>query len=110
NLAPIFGLIAAAALLIDYVMTVAVSTSSALDQIFSIAPSLGDLRVEIGLLSIALITPGNLRGLRERRNIFAIPTYVFVGLALVIVASGLYHIVLGQAGPLPRQPNAVPLG
>src|SRR3954454_20360079 len=62
NLAPIFGLIAAAALLIDYVMTVAVSTSSALDQIFSIAPSLGDLRVEIGLLSIALITVANLRG------------------------------------------------
>jgi amino acid transporter len=110
NLAPIFGLIAAAALLIDYVMTVAVSTSSALDQIFTIAPSLGVLRVEIGLVSIALITLGNLRGLRESGNIFAIPTYVFVGLALVIVASGVYHIVLGQAQPLARQPNAVPPG
>ncbi len=108
NLAPIFGLIAAAALLIDYVMTVAVSTSSALDQIFSIAPGYSDLRVEIGLLSITLITIANLRGLRESGNIFAIPTYVFAGLALTIVASGLFHIVTGQAQALPHQANALP--
>ncbi len=105
NLAPIFGLIAAGALLIDYVMTVAVSTSSALDQIFSIAPNLGDLRVEIGLLSIFLIMVANLRGLRESGNIFAVPTYVFTGLALLIVASGAYHILIGEAHPLPRQAN-----
>jgi len=110
NLAPIFGLIAAGALLIDYVMTVAVSTSSALDQIFSIAPNLAELRVEIGLLSIFLIMVANLRGLRESGNIFAVPTYVFTGLALMIVASGLYHIVTGEAHPLPRQPNPQPFG
>ena len=110
NLAPVFGLIAAAALLIDYVMTVAVSTSSALDQIFSIAPNLSDLRVEIGLLAILLVTVANLRGLRESGNIFAVPTYLFVGLALVIVGVGVYHIATGEAQPLPRQPNAVPFG
>jgi amino acid transporter len=110
NLAPIFGLIAAAALLIDYVMTVAVSTSSALDQIFSIAPDYAGLRVEIGLISIGLITIGNLRGLRESGNIFAVPTYLFIGLALTIVASGAFHIITGQAHPLPRQPNAEMLG
>jgi amino acid transporter len=108
NLAPIFGLIAAAALLIDYVMTVAVSTSSALDQIFSIVPQFADARVEIGLLSIFLITVANLRGLRESGNIFAIPTYVFAVLALTIVAAGLYHIVTGEAHALPRQPNFQP--
>jgi amino acid transporter len=108
NLAPIFGLIAAAALLIDYVMTVAVSTSSALDQIFSIAPSLDGLRVEIGLVSIALITIANLRGLRESGNIFALPTYAFVGLALTIVGVGLYRITTGEAAPLPHQSNAEP--
>jgi amino acid transporter len=110
NLAPIFGLIAAAALLIDYVMTVAVSTSSALDQIFSIVPDFADLRVEIGLLAIGLVMVANLRGLRESGNIFAVPTYLFIGLALTIVVAGVYHIAIGEAHALPRQPNAVPLG
>ena len=104
------GLIAAGALLIDYVMTVAVSTSSALDQIFSIAPGIAGLRVEIGILAIVLITIGNLRGLRESGNIFAIPTYVLPGPRDVIVVSGVIHIVAGEAHPLPRQPNAEPLG
>ncbi len=110
ELTPLLGLIAAAALLIDYVMTVSVSTSSAVDQLISIAPDLNGFRVEFALVSIALITIGNLRGLRESGNIFAVPTYLFVGLALTIVAVGAFHIVTGQAVPLPRQPEAVPLG
>jgi amino acid transporter len=110
ELTPMLGLIAAGALLIDYVMTVAVSTSSALDQIFSIAPGIAGLRVEIGILAIVLITIGNLRGLRESGNIFAIPTYVFLALAMSIVVSGVIHIVAGEAHPLPRQPNAEPIG
>ena len=59
------GLVAAAALLIDYVMTVAVSTSSAVEQLISINPDLNSFRIGIALASIALITIGNLRGLRE---------------------------------------------
>ena len=86
------------------------STSSAVDQLISIAPDLNGFRVEFALVSIALITIGNLRGLRESGNIFAVPTYLFVGLALTIVAVGAFHIVTGQAVPLPRQPEAVPLG
>ena len=65
ELTPLLGLIAAAALLIDYVMTVAVSTSSAVEQLVSIAPAIDAFRVEIGVLAIVLITIGNLRGLRE---------------------------------------------
>ena len=110
ELTPLLGLIAAAALLIDYVMTVAVSTSSAVDQLISIAPDLNAFRVEFAVLSISLITIANLRGLRESGNIFAVPTYLFVGLALSIVAIGVFHIVTGQAAPLPRQPEAVTLG
>ena len=110
ELTPLLGLIAAGALLIDYVMTVAVSTSSALDQIFSIAPSIASLRVEIGILAVVLITIGNLRGLRESGNIFAVPTYVFLALAMLIVVNGFIHIFTGEAHPLPRQPNAEPLG
>ena len=66
-------LIAASALLIDYVMTVAVSTSSAVEQIASAFPILYDERVLIGVGAIGLITIGNLRGLREAGNIFADP-------------------------------------
>ena len=62
ELTPLLGLVAAAALLIDYVMTVAVSTSSAVEQLISIAPDLNALRVAIALTSITLITIGNLRG------------------------------------------------
>ena len=79
NLAPIFGLIAAAALLIDYVMTVAVSTAAAVTQIQSVFPAAYDVRIEIAFVSIGLITIANLRGLRESGNIFAVPTYLFVG-------------------------------
>jgi len=110
ELTPILGLIAAAALLIDYVMTVAVSTSSALDQLASLAPATGPFKVHIAVMVITLITIANLRGLRESGNIFAVPTYVFVTLALGIVGIGVARIVTGQVTPLPPQPNAVPLG
>jgi amino acid transporter len=110
NLAPIFGLIAAAALLIDYVMTVAVSTAAAIAQIQSVIPQAFDVRIEIAFLSIALITIANLRGLRESGNIFAVPTYLFVGLALAIVAIGAFRMITGTVGPIPPEPDAVPFG
>jgi len=110
ELTPLLGLVAAAALLIDYVMTVAVSTASAVEQLISIAPELNTLRVAIALTSIALITVANLRGLRESGNIFAIPTYLFVSLALLIVAIGGFRIVTGQAAPVPPQDEAMHLG
>ena len=101
NLAPVFGLIAAAALLIDYVMTVAVSTAAAIAQIQSVFPAAYDIRIEIAFVSISLITIANLRGLRESGNIFAVPTYLFVGLALAIVAIGAFRIATGTAAPDP---------
>jgi amino acid transporter len=110
NLAPIFGLIAAAALLIDYVMTVSVSTASAIAQIQSVLPAAYEFRIEIAFASISLITVANLRGLRESGNIFAVPTYLFVGLALLIVAIGGWQVLTGTAEPVPPQPTAVPFG
>ena len=110
NLAPIFGLIAAAALLIDYVMTVAVSTASAIAQIQSVIPVVYDFRIEVAFVSISLITVANLRGLRESGNIFAVPTYLFIGLALAIVAIGVVRIASGTAAPIPPEPDAVPFG
>jgi amino acid transporter len=110
NLAPIFGLIAAASLLIDYVMTVAVSTASAIAQIQSVIPAAYDYRIEIAFVSISLITIANLRGLRESGNIFAVPTYLFVFLALGVVAIGAARIIGGTVTPYPTQPTAVPFG
>lgn len=110
ELRPILGLVAAAALFIDYVMTVAVSTSAALDQLASLVPSAGAFKVAIAVAVIAAMTVANLRGLRESGNIFAVPTYAFVILALGVVVVGLLHIVSGSAVPLPRQPDAVTLG
>ena len=100
NLSQLLGLVAAAALLIDYVMTVAVSTASAIEQIQSVIPQVYDIRIEIAFLSISLITIGNLRGLRESGNIFAIPTYLFVGLALLMIGVGVLHIVTGTVVPI----------
>ncbi|MBI2776861.1 MAG: APC family permease [Chloroflexi bacterium] len=109
NIGSIASLVAAAALLIDYVMTVAVSTASAIAQTYSVIPALYDVRVEIAIVAIALITIANLRGLRESGNIFAIPTYLFLGLALLMVGLGVVRIATGGATDL-AQPEAVPLG
>jgi amino acid transporter len=109
NLGGVFGLIAAAALLIDYVLTVSVSTASAIAQLVSIVPDLYTVGVEIGVLSIVLITIANLRGLRESGNIFAVPTYVFVGLALAIVAIGAVHILSSTVVAAPPPPEAEPV-
>ena len=116
NLPMITALVAAGALLVDYVMTVAVSTASAVEQVISAAPAVADFRLEVGVAAIVLITLGNLRGLRESGNIFAIPTYLFVGSALLMIAIGVYRtVVLGETAPppepLPGAPNPLqPLG
>src|SRR6478609_1347277 len=102
NLGRLASLVAASALLIDYTLTVAVSTSSAVEQIASAVPALDPVRVEIALVAIALITLGNLRGLREAGSIFAIPTYLFLGSAFLMIAMGTVRILFqGDTGPAP---------
>jgi amino acid transporter len=116
NLPRIAALIAAGALLVDYVLTVAVSTASAVEQIISAAPVVEDWRLIVGVSAIVLLTLGNLRGLRESGNIFAVPTYLFVGSAFVMIAIGLYRaVILGESAsppsPLPGAPDPLqPLG
>jgi amino acid transporter len=104
NIGRLASLVAASALLIDYTLTVAVSTSSAVEQIASAVPALDPVKVEIGILAIALITLGNLRGLREAGNIFAIPTYLFLGSAFLMIGVGVFRILFqGDAGPVPSE-------
>jgi amino acid transporter len=109
NLGALASLVAAAALLIDYVMTVSVSTASAVAQAYSVIPSLFDIRIVIAVVAISLITAANLRGLRESGNIFAIPTYVFLFLALAMIGIGVMNVLTGQAVDI-RQADAVENG
>ena len=102
NLGRMASLVAASALLIDYTLTVAVSISSASEQIASAFPELHAWKVLIGVVAIALVTLGNLRGLRESGNIFALPTYLFIGSALLMIGMGVYRIVVeGQPAVAP---------
>lgn len=101
NLPLLGSLVVAGALLVDYVMTVAVSTASAAEQVISAVPELHDWKLVIGVIAIILITVGNLRGLRESGNIFAIPTYLFVVSALVMIAIGVFRVVVNGEGAEP---------
>ncbi|TAK77220.1 MAG: APC family permease, partial [Dehalococcoidia bacterium] len=78
NIGPWAGLIAAAALLTDYILTVAVSISAGSLAVISALPALADFRVHIALTALVLLTLGNLRGVRESGTVFAIPTYGFI--------------------------------
>src|ERR1700716_765940 len=78
NIGDTAGLIAAASLLVDYTLTVSVSISAGVLAVTSAFPRLDVLRVEMCLLFLALLMLGNLRGIRESGNIFAVPTYFFV--------------------------------
>ncbi len=107
NIGQIASLVAAAALFIDYIMTVAVSTASAVAQAYSVWPGLYGIRIEIALASIALITVANLRGLREAGNIFALPTYMFVVMALLMIGLGLARIATNSVPTLPDPTDVI---
>ncbi|WP_264189376.1 APC family permease [Microbacterium paraoxydans] len=97
NLGEIPGVIVAAALLVDYVLTVAVSVASGVDNIISAVPGLDPLRVELAVGFVILIIIVNLRGVREASLVFAIPTYVFIGSVGIMIATGLIRTFLGDA-------------
>ena len=91
------GLIAAGALLVDYVLTVAVSVAAGVAAITSAAPDLVDFRVEMGVIIIVLIMLANLRGVRESGSIFAAPTYMFIGIMTAAIVVGFFKIIVGDA-------------
>jgi amino acid transporter len=105
NLGVLPGLIAAASLLTDYVLTVAVSVSSG---IYNLASALTFLRgYEVGLivLSILLVMTINLRGLRESGTVFAAPTYIFLGSMLLLIGLGIARTIVGD---VPHAPPVAP--
>jgi amino acid transporter len=96
NLGSNAGLIVASALLVDYVLTVAVSVSAGVDNLISAVPALGDRRVGIALILVVVLAALNLRGIRESGTAFAIPTYLFVLGVVSMILWGLGRTVLGN--------------
>ncbi len=104
NLGEVPGVVVAAALLVDYVLTVAVSVASGVDNIISALPELNPFRVEIAVGFVILIVVVNLRGVREASGVFAIPTYLFIGSVGVMIVVGL-GARSWATPPWPRAPS-----
>ena len=92
------ALVAAAALLTDYILTVSVSVSSGVAQIVSAYPELFDYRVPMGVVFVVFITVVNLRGVRESGAAFAFPSYFFIGIMLLMIGTGLVRLFNGTLG------------
>ena len=101
NLGVIPGLIAAAALLIDYVLTVAVSAAAGVAAVTSAVPALLQHRVAIGLGFLVILVLGNLRGIRESGALFAAPTYLFVLSMSALLVTGIVRAALGLPPVVP---------
>jgi amino acid transporter len=100
NIGPTAGLVAAAALLIDYVMTVAVSIAAGVAAAVSALPQWHINRTELCLAFIVFIAIGNLRGIRESGRIFAAPTYFFLVSLLSLIAVGVWRAFTGTIAPV----------
>lgn len=107
NLGTLPGLVAAAALLIDYLLTAAVSLTAGVEALASAFPILWSHRVLVALLLLAVITLVNLRGLRETGTLMAIPVYLFLFTYLTMLAYGALRLV--SAGPVLLPEDALPV-
>ncbi|MDQ1205292.1 amino acid transporter [Microbacterium sp. SORGH_AS 862] len=96
NLGEIPGVIVASALLVDYILTVAVSVASGVDNIISALPGLNPWRIELAVGFVILIVIVNLRGVREASRAFALPTYIFIGSVALMIVTGIIRWILGD--------------
>jgi amino acid transporter len=112
NLGTLLGLIAAAALLVGYVLTAAVSLTAGVAAIASAFPFLWPYRVQLALLFLVIITIANLRGLRESGTLMAVPVYLFLFSYLGLIAWGIVRAIIEGPGAVPaiaKAPPALPL-
>jgi amino acid transporter len=107
NLGVIPGLLAAAALLVDYVLTVSVSVAGGVLAITTAFPGADPLKVWLGVAFIALLAIGNLRGIREAGVVFAGPTYFYVASVAAVLAIGFYRLLTGDIPAAVPPPQAV---
>lgn len=96
NLGPRWGVLVASALLIDYVLTVAVSVSAAIANLGSTFQFVSDHNVWFAVGTVVLITVINLRGVKESGSFFAIPTYLFIASVFIMIGTGIFRILRGD--------------
>ncbi|QHT59537.1 APC family permease [Paenibacillus lycopersici] len=102
------GLLAGGSLLVDYILTVAVSTSSGTDAITSAFPGLHEYTVPIAIVMIVFLTVMNLRGIGESASILAFPVYLFVTAVIVLIVAGVVKVILhGPHSDIPELGTAV---
>ncbi|MGD0064083.1 MAG: amino acid permease [Streptosporangiaceae bacterium] len=99
NFGPRIAQVCAVALLIDYIVTVAVQTAAGTAAVASAFPSIGPYKLEITIGVVLLMAYGNLRGLKEAGRAFAVPTYLFAGSVILMIVVGLIRAVLGNLHP-----------
>lgn len=104
NLGQISGLVAASALLIDYVLTAAVSLTAGVAAIASAFPFLWEYRISISLVILTLITIANLRGVRESGSLMAVPVYLFIACYAGLIGVGLVRAFLEGPGDFTNVP------
>ncbi|WP_314590367.1 APC family permease [Paenibacillus terrigena] len=109
NLGVYPGLVAGGSLLVDYILTVAVSVSAGTDAITSAFPSLHEHNVGIAILFVVFITILNLRGVTESASILAYPVYLFVLALFILSGVGIYRILTGQVSPDLHAPIGTPV-
>ncbi|MFE5431659.1 APC family permease [Peribacillus simplex] len=103
------GLIAGGSLLVDYILTVAVSVSAGTDALTSAFPTLHNYNVEIAIVFVILITILNLRGVTESASILAYPVYLFVLALFILIGVGIYNILTGGVSPELHTPIGTPV-
>jgi amino acid transporter len=108
NLGAPAGLLAAAALLADYILTAAVGISAGVGALISAVPSLLPHTVLLCVGILIVITILNLRGVREAGSVFAVPTYLFVGTLLITIIAGVIRVLLSGGHPTPAFPLPPP--
>ena len=111
NFGPVVAQIAGVALMLDYIVTLAIQSAAGVAAIISTFPELEPWKMPMILGVIGLLTYGNLRGVKEAGKAFALPTYLFVGSMFIVFALGLYRHFSGTLPVLETNlPGAVPLG
>ncbi len=105
NLGRFPALVAGAALLTDYILTVSVSVSSGVAQIISAYPGLFEYRVPIAVACVGFITLVNLRGVRESGAAFAMPSYFFIVIMFITIGAGLFRMITGTLGTVIDPPE-----
>ncbi|MGC2399436.1 MAG: APC family permease [Acidobacteriaceae bacterium] len=101
NLGPHAGLLAASALMIDYVLTAAVGISAGVGALVSAVPGLHPHTLALCLLILVVLSFVNMRGVRDTGVAFLVPTYLFVGCLLIVILLGLFHVIATGGHPRP---------